>query len=82
MTRLLPDLPEEARGTYSGLASEPIIEHLLSLGITAVELMSIHEFPILDPLGKKPPRTNYWGYDSLAFFSPVKVLSTQSLRLW
>ncbi len=55
-------------GTYLGVIDK--IPYLKSLGVTAVELMPVHEFPILDPFGKKPPRTNYWGYDSLAFFSP------------
>jgi glycogen operon protein len=55
-------------GTYLGVIDK--IPYLKSLGITAVELMPVHEFPILDPFGNKPPRTNYWGYDSLAFFSP------------
>jgi glycogen operon protein len=55
-------------GTYPGIIDK--IPYLKSLGVTAVELMPVHEFPILDPFGKKPPRTNYWGYDSLAFFSP------------
>jgi glycogen operon protein len=55
-------------GTYFGVIEK--IPYLKSLGVTAVELMPIHEFPILDPFGAKPNRPNYWGYDSLAFFSP------------
>ncbi len=55
-------------GTYLGVIDK--IPYLKSLGVTAVELMPIHEFPIFDPFGNKPERTNYWGYDSLAFFSP------------
>ena len=55
-------------GTYLGVIEK--IPYLKSLGITAVELMPIHEFPILDPFGNKPERQNYWGYDSMAFFSP------------
>ncbi len=55
-------------GTYLGVIDK--IPYLKSLGVTAVELMPVHEFPILDPFGGKPQRTNYWGYDSLAFFSP------------
>ncbi len=55
-------------GTYQGVVDK--IPYLKSLGVTAVELMPVHEFPILDPFGKKPENTNYWGYDSLAFFSP------------
>ena len=55
-------------GSYLGVIEK--IPYLKSLGVTAVELMPVHEFPILDPFGNKPYRTNYWGYDSLAFFSP------------
>jgi isoamylase len=55
-------------GSYLGVIEK--IPYLQSLGVTAVELMPIHEFPILDARGRKPGRPNYWGYDSLAFFSP------------
>ncbi len=55
-------------GTYLGVIEK--IPYLKSLGVTAVELMPIHEFPILGSDGKKPPRPNYWGYDSMAFFAP------------
>ena len=44
MTQLHPDVPPEIRGTYLGLAHDPVIEHLLSLGVTAVELMPVHQF--------------------------------------
>jgi len=69
MTQLHPYVPKSLRGTYAGLASEPVIAHLKSLGITAVELMPIHfhanEWHLLE---KK--LTNYWGYNSVSFFSP------------
>ena len=55
-------------GTYLGVIEK--IPYLQSLGVTAVELMPVHEFPINDCLGQKPARPNYWGYDPLAFFSP------------
>lgn len=58
----------DARGSYLGVIEK--IPYLQSLGITAVELMPVHEFPILNPIGRKPERPNYWGYDSMAFFSP------------
>jgi glycogen operon protein len=63
-----PSSEVEHPGTYLGVIEK--IPYLQSLGVTAVELMPVHEFPILDPFGDKPLRTNYWGYDSLAFFSP------------
>jgi glycogen operon protein len=55
-------------GTYLGVMEK--IPYLKSLGVTAVELMPVHEFPVTDPLGNRPLRRNYWGYDSLAFFAP------------
>ncbi|MEK9665311.1 MAG: glycogen debranching protein GlgX [Candidatus Nanopelagicales bacterium] len=64
-----PDVPEHLRGTYAGLAHPAVIEHLTSLGVTAVELMPIHHFvdeTHLLELGL----TNYWGYNTLGFFAP------------
>lgn len=55
-------------GTYLGLIEK--IPYLKSLGVTAVELMPVHEFPIGDIWGNVPQRVNYWGYDPLAFFAP------------
>ncbi|MBN1910246.1 MAG: glycogen debranching protein GlgX [Pirellulales bacterium] len=55
-------------GTYLGLIEK--IPYLQSLGVTAVELMPVHEFPMCDCLGQKPERVNYWGYDPIAFFAP------------
>lgn len=58
----------EHPGTYMGIIEK--IPYLQSLGVTAVELMPVHEFPILDCLGQKIEHGNYWGYDPLSFFSP------------
>ncbi len=58
----------EYPGTYLGVIDK--IPYLKSLGITAVELMPVHEFPILDIHGREPATTNYWGYDPLSFFAP------------
>ena len=55
-------------GTYLGVIEK--IPYLQSLGVTAVELMPVHEFPIHDCIGQKLELPNYWGYDSLAFFAP------------
>ncbi|MCL2742247.1 MAG: glycogen debranching protein GlgX [Planctomycetaceae bacterium] len=55
-------------GTYLGLIGK--IPYLLDLGVTAVELMPVHEFPILAADGKESAIKNYWGYDTMAFFSP------------
>lgn len=58
----------KAPGTYLGVIEK--IPYLKSLGVTAVELMPVHEFPIRDIYGQKLGRPNYWGYDPMAFFSP------------
>ncbi len=58
----------EHPGTYLGVIEK--IPYLKSLGVTAVELMPVHEFPICDCLGQKLARPNYWGYDPLVFFAP------------
>ena len=66
----------ENPGTYLGVIEK--IPYLKSLGVTAVELMPVHEFPIRDILGRKPARPNYWGYDPLAFFGPHRGYATGS----
>jgi glycogen operon protein len=68
-TRLHPDVPEAARGTYSGLASPPVVDHLRRLGVTAVELMPVHAFVDDRHLADRGLR-NYWGYNSIGFFAP------------
>ncbi|NUQ62392.1 MAG: glycogen debranching protein GlgX [Pirellulales bacterium] len=55
-------------GTYLGIIEK--IPYLQSLGVTAIELMPVHEFPIFDCMGNKPERPNYWGYDPMALFAP------------
>jgi glycogen operon protein len=69
LTRLHPDVPEELRGTYAGLAHPAVVEHLHKLGVTAIELMPVHQFVQDDALLKKGLR-NYWGYNTLAFLAP------------
>jgi isoamylase len=69
LTQLHPDLPEELRGTYAGLAHPAIIDHLTRLGVTAVELMPVHQFVQDDALVQKGLR-NYWGYNTIGFFAP------------
>jgi glycogen operon protein len=63
------DVPPPLRGTYAGLASAPAINHLRSLGVTAVELLPIHSF-IDDRVLVERGLRNYWGYNSIGFFSP------------
>lgn len=69
-TRLHPEVPEDVRGTYAGLATEPAIRHLRRLGVTAVELMPVHHF-VMDRHLVDRGLSNYWGYNSLAFFAPA-----------
>ena len=64
-----PDVPPELRGTYAGLATAPVIDHLLRLGVTAVELMPVHTFVDDRHLLERAMR-NYWGYNTIGFFSP------------
>ena len=69
MTQQHPGIPEELRGTYAGLASEPVLEHLTGLGITAIELLPVHQIADEYHLHKMG-LTNYWGYNPLLFFAP------------
>ena len=69
MTMLHPEVPEALRGTYAGMASEPVIKHLQQLGVTAVELMPVHYF-LNDRHLLDQNLRNYWGYNTLGFFAP------------
>ncbi len=69
MTATHPEVPEDLRGTYAGLAQEPVIEHLQKLGVTAIELMPVHQFVHDDVLLQRGLR-NYWGYNTIGFFAP------------
>jgi isoamylase len=64
-----PKVPQELRGTYAGLASEAALDHLLALGVTTVELLPVHQFSQDRHLIEKGLR-NYWGYNTLNYFSP------------
>jgi isoamylase len=64
-----PDVPDGLRGTYAGLAHPAIIEHLTNLGVTAIELMPVHQFVTDHGLSEKGLR-NYWGYNTIGFFAP------------
>ncbi|HEX6230301.1 MAG TPA: glycogen debranching protein GlgX [Actinomycetota bacterium] len=77
MTQLHPGVPEELRGTYLGLASDPVIDHLLSLGVTAVELMPSHP-SVADRHLVERGLTNYWGYNTIGFFAPDARFATGS----
>ncbi len=77
-TRLHPELPEMFRGTYAGLTTEPAIRHLTELGVTAVELMPVHQ-PVVGRHLQDRGLTDYWGYNTLSYFAPdVRFASAQS----
>ncbi|MEU3398049.1 isoamylase [Streptomyces filamentosus] len=69
LTMLHPDLPEELRGTYAGLAHPSVIGHLKELGVTALELMPVHQF-VNDHRLADAGLSNYWGYNTIGFFAP------------
>jgi len=69
LTMRHPGIPEELRGTYAGLSHPAIIDHLSDLGITAVELMPVHQF-VNDPHLQHKDLSNYWGYNTIGFFAP------------
>ncbi|MGP4002138.1 glycogen debranching protein GlgX [Streptomyces sp. 8N706] len=69
LTMLHPALPDELRGTYAALAHPAIIEHLTELGVTALELMPVHQF-IHDHRLVDSGLANYWGYNTIGFFAP------------
>lgn len=74
-----PQIPPELRGTYAGLAHPASIEHLKSLGVTAVELMPVHEFIHRENLVEQGLK-NYWGYDSIGYFAPHHEYSSSGVR--
>lgn len=69
ITKIHPQVTESLRGTYAGLAAEPVIKYLKELGVTAVELMPVHHH-IDDRHLLEKGLTNYWGYNTLSFFAP------------
>jgi glycogen operon protein len=73
-----PQVPEPLRGTYLGLASDPIVDHLQQLGVTAVELLPVHHF-ITDRHLFENGLTNYWGYNTIGYFAPDVRYATGGL---
>ena len=78
MTVRHPEVPEPLRGTYLGLCSDAMIDYFLALGITAVELLPIHQFVVDRQLAEKG-LNNYWGYNSIGFFAPDVRYATKGL---
>jgi isoamylase len=78
-TMTQPGIPEELRGTYSGLAHPAAIEHLLMLGVTAIELMPVHHFIHRQHLIEQG-LNNYWGYDPIGYFAPHSGYGSSGTR--
>ena len=76
MTIRHPEVPDRLRGTYAAMVCPPVLEHLTSLGITAVELMPVHQF-VAEHAVVERGLTNYWGYNSLAYLAPHGAYSSR-----
>ncbi|MBW6501779.1 MAG: glycogen debranching protein GlgX, partial [Bacteroidales bacterium] len=76
LTRMHPEIPEAIRGTYKAAASEPVIRHLLSLGITTIEFLPLQQH-VNDMLLIERGLSNYWGYNTIGFFAPDFRYSSQ-----
>jgi isoamylase len=72
-----PEVPAELRGSYAGLGSPPVIDHLARLGVTAVELMPVHQSVPEQRLVERG-LTNYWGYNTIGFFAPQNTYSSSA----
>jgi isoamylase len=79
LTKLHPRVPEAQRGTYAGLAHPAVIDYLLDLGVTAVELMPVHQF-VTDSLLSEHGLANYWGYNTIGFFAPHNAYASTGTR--
>ena len=78
LTKTHPDVPEELRGTYAGLAHPAITGYLTDLGVTAVELLPVHHVADEGYLATKGLK-NYWGYSSIGYLAPHALYSASGL---
>ena len=74
-----PDVPESIRGTYAGIGHQAIIDHLTTLGVTAIELMPVHQF-VQDTTLADQGLTNYWGYNTIGFLAPHAAYAATGSR--
>ncbi|WP_442945352.1 glycogen debranching protein GlgX [Nocardioides sp. CCNWLW216] len=79
MTKLHDRVPEHLRGTYAGLAEPAVVDYLRDLGVTAVELLPIHQF-FSEPALLERGTVNYWGYNTISYFSPDASYSSAGDR--
>ena len=79
LTMTHPDVPEEIRGTYAAIGHPAIVQHLVDLGVTAIELMPVHQF-VQDTTLVEKGLTNYWGYNTIGFLAPHNAYSSSGER--
>ena len=79
LTMTHPDVPEEIRGTYAAIGHPAIVQHLVDLGVTAIELMPVHQF-VQDTTLVEKGLTNYWGYNTIGFLAPHNAYSASGER--
>jgi glycogen operon protein len=79
LTQTHPDIPEDIRGTYAAIGHPAMVEHLQELGVTAIELMPVHQF-VQDTTLTAQGLANYWGYNTIGFFAPHNAYSATGQR--
>ena len=79
LTQTHPQIPEEIRGTYAAIGHPAMVEHLTDLGVTAIELMPVHQF-VQDTHLQGKGLSNYWGYNTIGFFAPHNAYSSTGGR--
>jgi isoamylase len=79
LTKTHPGLPEEIRGTYAAIGHPAVIEHLTTLGVSAIELMPVHQFAQDGHLQERG-LSNYWGYNTIGFFAPHNAYASNGTR--
>ncbi|RIK14442.1 MAG: glycogen debranching enzyme GlgX [Acidobacteria bacterium] len=79
LTMQHPEVPPEIRGTYAGVAHPAVVEHLTRLGVTAIELLPVHQF-VDDPHLQEKGLSNYWGYNTIGFLAPHNGYSAYGHR--
>ena len=77
LTMTHPEIPEEIRGTYAAIGHPVIVDHLTNLGVTAIELMPVHQF-VQDTSLQAKGLTNYWGYNTIGFLAPHNAYAAGS----
>src|SRR6185436_2983454 len=79
LTMTHPEVPENIRGTYAAIGHPAIIDHLVGLGVTAIELMPVHQF-VQDTTLQDQGLTNYWGYNTIGFLAPHAAYAATGTR--